>query len=59
MERQGYQPQLRIGVRKEGKELKAHAWVEFGGQVINDDPKHLLDFASLEKAKTMQTLLPK
>ena len=59
MERKGYQPQLRIGVRKEGKELKAHAWVEFGGQVINDDPKRLLDFASLEAAKTVQTLLPK
>ena len=30
-----------------------------GVEVINDDPKHLVDFASLEAAKTVQTLLPK
>lgn len=33
--RQGYSPQLRIGVAKgEGGQFEAHAWVEIQGQVI-------------------------
>ncbi|MBW1895561.1 MAG: lasso peptide biosynthesis B2 protein, partial [Deltaproteobacteria bacterium] len=27
---------LRIGVRKEANQLKAHAWVEYQGFVLND-----------------------
>ncbi|NET54236.1 MAG: lasso peptide biosynthesis B2 protein, partial [Merismopedia sp. SIO2A8] len=35
MSRQGYSPQLRIGVAKgEGGQLEAHAWVESQGQVV-------------------------
>ena len=36
LERQGWQPRLQIGVRKQGAALEAHAWVEQGGEVIND-----------------------
>jgi hypothetical protein len=32
----GLPSELRIGVRKEDGELKAHAWVELAGRVIND-----------------------
>ena len=34
----GIQADLRIGVRKEGQELIAHAWVEYQGRVLNDAP---------------------
>jgi hypothetical protein len=30
--------ELRIGVRKDGGELQAHAWVELAGQPVNDAP---------------------
>jgi hypothetical protein len=32
----GVDGELRIGARKEGSRLEAHAWVELGGQVLND-----------------------
>lgn len=38
LERQGFNPELKIGVRKEGAALEAHAWVEYCGEVINDSP---------------------
>lgn len=42
LRRRGVESQLRLGVRKEGGELKAHAWVEFGGVALNDrdDVRH-------------------
>lgn len=33
---QGIPSRLKIGVRREGQTLKAHAWIEHGGNVIND-----------------------
>jgi len=36
LRRQGLDTQLRIGVRRSGNGIKAHAWVEYGGQPIND-----------------------
>jgi hypothetical protein len=47
LERLGYSPVLQIGVRLEGATLSAHAWVEYGGQVINDTPRALAEFAVL------------
>jgi len=32
--RVGQQAEMRIGVHKEGKEIRAHAWLEQGGHVI-------------------------
>ncbi len=36
LEREGVQPALRIGVRKDGKGISAHAWVEYKGHIVND-----------------------
>lgn len=38
LRRQGLPAELRIGVRKEGGDFTAHAWVEYAGQVVNDAP---------------------
>ena len=43
----GLPSELRIGVRKEGGALKAHAWVELGGKVVNDQPDAIAPFAPL------------
>ena len=50
MERKGYQPEIKIGVIKEGGELTAHAWVEYLGEVLNEDPERLAAFTFLESA---------
>jgi hypothetical protein len=34
--RQGIASDLRVGVRKDGEKLEAHAWVECGGVALND-----------------------
>jgi hypothetical protein len=39
LRRDGVDGELHIGARKEGEQLKAHAWVELGGQVLNDGPE--------------------
>ncbi len=36
LRRQGIASELRIGVRKQGDRLEAHAWVEHCGKVLND-----------------------
>jgi hypothetical protein len=36
LRRKGIDGQLQIGARKEGGHFEAHAWVEHGGQVLND-----------------------
>ena len=36
LRRRGVQPELRLGVRLTGPKFDAHAWIEFGGRVLND-----------------------
>lgn len=36
LRRQGIPSELRIGVRKEGEKLHAHAWIEYEGVAVND-----------------------
>lgn len=36
LQRRGIESELRIGVRKKGTLLEAHAWVEYQGSVLND-----------------------
>jgi hypothetical protein len=36
LRRDGVDGELHIGARKNGARLEAHAWVELGGQVLND-----------------------
>lgn len=33
---QGYDSDLKIGVRRQAGEIEAHAWIEFQGEVLND-----------------------
>lgn len=39
--------QLRIGVRREGTGISAHAWIELGGEVVNDQAAVVARFAQL------------
>jgi hypothetical protein len=48
--RRGVAADLRIGVRHEGSTLLAHAWVEWNGRALNDDERHLQQFARFEGA---------
>jgi hypothetical protein len=43
----GLPSELRVGVRKDGMELKAHAWVEPEGEVVNDWPESVAEFTPL------------
>jgi len=45
--RDGLASQLRIGVRKEGRTLHAHAWVELDGQAIHEHADALAAFTPL------------
>ncbi len=47
LRREGLPSELRIGVAKAGDTLRAHAWVELGGQVVNDHPAAVADFLVL------------
>ena len=38
---------IRLGVRRDGRALDAHAWVELDGRVIGDDPRHVGRFTPL------------
>ena len=46
---EGLPSQLRIGVLKDGNELRAHAWVELGGNAINDHPRAVAIFTPLRR----------
>ena len=48
LNRHGHPAAFQIGVRKEGKGLKAHAWVETGSQVVDDDPGNTANYHKLE-----------
>ena len=50
LESKGIETRLKIGVRKDGAELKAHAWVEYGGRVLNDRQRTPLVFVPLAPA---------
>jgi hypothetical protein len=47
LRQEGLPCELRIGVRKDGEELQAHAWIELGGHVVNDKPHQVATFAPL------------
>lgn len=46
--RRGIESDLRIGVRSKEETLEAHAWVERGGIVLNDDPRIADRFAPFD-----------
>ncbi len=51
LEARGMSPALRIGVRKDGDRLGAHAWVECQGRVVNEGPMVEQEFALLRASK--------
>jgi hypothetical protein len=50
LQKEGLPSRLRIGVRKEQDDLKAHAWVELGDAVVNDSAIRVADFTPLAPA---------
>lgn len=50
LRRQGTESDLRIGVRKEGGLLKAHAWVEYRGVIVHGGNDVHRQFVTLEPA---------
>lgn len=49
---EGLPSRLRIGVARDGSALKAHAWVELGGRVINDRAAAVMTFTPLASANS-------
>lgn len=49
LRRHGIISDLRIGVRRHQGEFQAHAWVEYDGQIINDQPTVYEHYGVFEK----------
>lgn len=49
LQKQGICSQLRIGVRKAGSKFEAHAWVEYGGEAVNQPEAAHLHYAAFAK----------
>ncbi len=47
----GVYADLRIGALLDGDEVKAHAWLEYDGRLINDTPKAVSPFVRLASAR--------
>lgn len=48
LERRGLRgSRVRVGVRRDGEALAAHAWVEYGGEVLMDDADRVAGYADL------------
>lgn len=56
LRREGLPSELRIGVRKDGNALRAHAWVELRGEVVNDQFAAVSGFTPLSEPSGLQTL---
>ena len=50
LRRQGIPAQLRIGARTAEEKLEAHAWVECGGEVVNDPDELHRHYAAFDAA---------
>ena len=50
LERGGVRPSIRLGVRKDGATISAHAWVQYKGHVLNDSEQVGAEFATLAPA---------
>jgi hypothetical protein len=49
LRREGLPSRLQIGVRRDGRVLRAHAWVELGGHSVNDSPAAVDVFTPLAR----------
>ncbi len=50
LERQGITSHLRVGIRKENEKLKAHAWIERDGAILNEPEEHHRHYAAFDAA---------
>lgn len=55
LEHERLQPELRIGVFREGEGIDAHAWVEYKGHVLNDSERVGEVFSTLNVAQPLET----
>jgi len=56
LERDGlYGGRIRIGVRERAGEVQAHAWVEYGGEVIGDFGEHVATFTELTDVQLVES----
>lgn len=46
LRRRGIETELRIGVRRGDEGFLAHAWIEYGGHVVNDRRSYVSQFAT-------------
>jgi hypothetical protein len=59
LRKRGIAAEVRIGVRKNEQRLEAHAWVDFGGAVLNDAGDTHVHFSAFEGSITaMETQTP-
>ena len=54
----GVRGDLNIGARKQGSQFEAHAWVELGGRVLNDDAEIHAHYARFDSPITAGELEP-
>jgi hypothetical protein len=47
--RRGVASAVQIGVRPGARELRAHAWVEWNGRVLNDSAAHVREYVPLDR----------
>lgn len=47
---------IHIGVRSQGTEFKAHAWITVAGQVLGDDPAIVSGFTEIADARAAELL---
>lgn len=45
---------IRIGVRREGGQFQAHAWVRWGERIVGDDPAFVARFVEVDDLGVMQ-----
>jgi hypothetical protein len=56
LRRRSVAAEVRIGVRKEGGELQAHAWVEHRGQALNDGQGVTAIYSAFDRVVTTEAV---
>ncbi len=45
--------EIRVGVRWQGGEFTAHAWVRWGDEILGDDPHHVSTFTEVDDIRVL------
>ena len=54
LDRRGLTARLCVGVRRDGAELIAHAWVEYGGIPLGEAPGHVRSFSPIADVELLR-----